>query len=311
MNSVDNAESMSICAVVVTFNRKECLARCLEALIRQDRPLNRIIVIDNASTDGTHEMLQERFLPAVGILSCIRLQNNIGGAGGFFEGMRRFLAEGWDWVWLMDDDGYPDASALSTLLAGVLSFDFLVGGPLVIDVDARDKLAFGLDQNTHSLADALAQGEIIAQRLNPFNGTLIHRRVVQKVGLVKREMFLWGDEREYLFRLLKENVPFATFTRAHFYHPTAKGRYVPVLWGRLRPVLIKPESLFHIYLRNLGYLDRHYRGTLGVLSSLVRYSLYFIMNRKCDFAGLLKFFRYYADGFFDRYRLPSLPGPRP
>ena len=47
----------TICAVVVTYNRKELLIECLESLKEQSRTLDAILIIDNASTDGTPEIL--------------------------------------------------------------------------------------------------------------------------------------------------------------------------------------------------------------------------------------------------------------
>jgi len=52
--------SDSVCAVVVTYNRKNLLIECLEALRKQTRPIQGIYLIDNASTDGTPELLLEK-----------------------------------------------------------------------------------------------------------------------------------------------------------------------------------------------------------------------------------------------------------
>src|SRR3954447_10197137 len=71
------------CAIVVTFNRRELLAECLQALLEQTLAPDEIIVVDNASSDGTAEMVRERFPQA-------RLEaptENIGGAGGFHHGL--------------------------------------------------------------------------------------------------------------------------------------------------------------------------------------------------------------------------------
>src|SRR5262245_34479345 len=89
-----------ICAVVVTFNRKPLLAKCLLSLERQSRRPDAILVVDNRSTDGTAAMLAEQF----GHLSYLRLEANTGGAGGFHEGMKWAYERGFDWLWVMDDD---------------------------------------------------------------------------------------------------------------------------------------------------------------------------------------------------------------
>lgn len=89
---------MKVAAVVVTYNRKELLRECLQALLNQTRPLDEIIVVDNASTDGTDQMIPEEF-PQI---THVRLPENIGGAGGFHEGMKLAYEKGHDWIWVMD-----------------------------------------------------------------------------------------------------------------------------------------------------------------------------------------------------------------
>src|SRR5260221_2165012 len=105
----------SVAAVVVTYNRKELLARCLEAIRAQSRPCERVFIVDNASTDGTPEYLAAAALMGDSI-QYIRLPANSGSAGGFHEGMRRAYESGYDWLWLMDDDGCPAPDRLEDLL---------------------------------------------------------------------------------------------------------------------------------------------------------------------------------------------------
>ncbi len=95
-----------IVAVVVTFNRLSLLQGLL-ARLRRTPELAEIVVVDNASTDGTGEWLAGQ----EGVHS-VTLSENRGGAGGFHEGMRVGLESGADLLWLMDDDGMPDDDCL-------------------------------------------------------------------------------------------------------------------------------------------------------------------------------------------------------
>lgn len=95
---------MKICAVIPTFNRKNDVAACVQALLVQTRPLDEIIVVDNASDDGTGALIAERF---AGQVSYVQLPENIGGAGGFHEGMKRAFQHGHDWIWCLDSDALP------------------------------------------------------------------------------------------------------------------------------------------------------------------------------------------------------------
>src|SRR5271166_5837391 len=106
----------SVAAVVVTFNRKVLLAECLDALLRQTRRLDRIYIVDQASTDGTQEMLEERGYLQNHAITYSRSQKNTGGAGGFQCGVDLAYTAGFNLIWIMDDDAIADSTALETML---------------------------------------------------------------------------------------------------------------------------------------------------------------------------------------------------
>ena len=108
--SVLNTSSPRVCAVVVAFNRSAMLFSCLERLRAQSRPLDAILVVNNASTDDTAAMVRREF-PGVTLLD---LPENGGGAGGFHAGMKHAFEEGFEWLWLMDDDVLPAPDAPRT-----------------------------------------------------------------------------------------------------------------------------------------------------------------------------------------------------
>src|SRR5947209_6687626 len=100
-------------AVVVTFNRKALLEQNLAALDASKPKPDHVLVIDNASTDGTPEMVREKF-PWADLRT---LPENVGGAGGFHAGMQTAYDGGAEWIWLMDDDTIPQPDSLAKLLA--------------------------------------------------------------------------------------------------------------------------------------------------------------------------------------------------
>ena len=102
-----------VAVVVVTYNRKALLVECLEALLNQTHAPERILVIDNAATDGTPELLAQMGLLNEPSIWYQRLEENLGGAGGFEIGMRLAYSHlDCDWFWLMDDDTIPTPAAL-------------------------------------------------------------------------------------------------------------------------------------------------------------------------------------------------------
>ncbi len=89
---------------VVTFNRSGLLSRLLESIVRMDPKPGHLVIVDNASTDDTGEVV-ESFRPRLGTeLVYRRLDENTGGSGGFSEGTRVAYELGSTWIWLMDDD---------------------------------------------------------------------------------------------------------------------------------------------------------------------------------------------------------------
>src|ERR1700761_1080776 len=107
----------TVAAVLVTFNRAELLLNCLDALMRQKRRLDRIFIIDNASTDGTREKLQRAGWLDNPAVEYVGMTENTGGAGGFHEGTKRAFEAGYDWLWLMDDDVLAHDDCLEKLLS--------------------------------------------------------------------------------------------------------------------------------------------------------------------------------------------------
>ncbi|GBF06214.1 glycosyltransferase [Deinococcus aerius] len=188
-----------VAAVVVTYNRKELLVKCLDSLLRQTEPLARIYVIDNASTDGTSEVI-----PAHERVTYLRLEQNLGGAYGFAYGVRRALEGNYRYVWVMDDDCFAEDDALEQLLRWDGAAEALCGAVL-----ARDG-SFDLHQRRNfdpvRLRETPVSSETYARPCAPidlfsFVGTLIRMDAVRRVGLPVDNFFFMGDDSEYALRL--------------------------------------------------------------------------------------------------------------
>ncbi len=188
---------MKIVAVVVTFNRKDYLLRNIESLLKQDAPTD-ILIVDNASTDGTEEALEE-YRQAGRVLYC-NTGENLGGAGGFNYGIRYAWKLGYDAFWLMDDDVYPYPDALSKLLEAHrdLNGDY---GYLAGMVLWKDGTVCRMNE-PHS-KNALADKNKPYKRIlsSTFVSLLLLRQTVEEVGLPIKEFFIWGDDIEYTRRI--------------------------------------------------------------------------------------------------------------
>ena len=287
---------MTVAAVIVTYNRLNDLKVCLAAVKGQIRKPEGIIVVNNGSTDGTKEYLaSQEGVTAIN-------QENLGGAGGFYAGTKNAYDNGYDWVWMMDDDGIAEEHQLENLLKTAEKHGYKALNALVVSKVDHTRLPFGSKQ---PLTELDLSGDTIEKPVMPFNGTFIHREVMDKIGFIKKEMFIWGDEQEYMARIRKKgHFEFYTATKAIHYHPDEKGISRTCIPGIERyKILEKPPHLSHYYYRNLGYIDSRY-GRFGGIKAIPRnviiHSIYFLRTK--NFTELKKFFKYYYRGMRNDYQ---------
>lgn len=254
----DPARTPRVVAVVVTFNRLGLLQRLVERL-RQVPEVSEILVLDNASTDGTGEWL-------VGAPVTSRtLTENRGGAGGFHDGLAWAMERGADLAWLMDDDGLPDTDCLAILLDRREGFDFW--GPVVVDEADPGRLVFpirlpGGTRVVHRMADvtAAATDGVIRDVVIPFNGVLVTRELVGRIGLPREEFFIWGDDHEYRLRAERAGGRVATVVGARVLHPSVGDLGTPMMLGRTT-YNHTPSDLKHYCMARNNLLNlREYRG---------------------------------------------------
>lgn len=127
---------LHLSAIIVTHNRKQLLAECVNKLLNQSHPPNQILIIDNASTDGTESYLKAQGFLDHSLITYHCLTENIGGAGGFAEGIKMAMQSGAEWMWLMDDDAMPAYDVLENFYNSSLNGD-CVKGSLAIGEDGE------------------------------------------------------------------------------------------------------------------------------------------------------------------------------
>ncbi|MEM6785323.1 MAG: glycosyltransferase, partial [Bacteroidota bacterium] len=192
-----DAPEPTVCALVVTYNRRALLADTLAGLVAQSQALDHILVVDNASTDGTAAFLAEHH-PAV---EHLRLGRNTGSAGGFHAGLAHAHhathgGQPFDYVWVMDDDVVPEPDCLALLLAVAAASGKAVVVPERREADGTVRRAeHRLDDTTQrhvpldcpSSLDTPAAHAKSLQRWCPtdvftFEGPLVHRRALEAAG---------------------------------------------------------------------------------------------------------------------------------
>ncbi|MBC7509910.1 MAG: glycosyltransferase family 2 protein [Ferruginibacter sp.] len=205
-----------VISVVVTYNRQKLLSECITALRNQTRKPDAILVVNNGSTDDTEAWLQSQ--PDLITIT----QKNLGSSGGFNTGISWAYKNSYTWIWCMDDDGYPKEDALENILAPALDMLCLRNCAVL---NKEDKKTFVWKTKDYKTIDAV-DCKIINGIGHPFNGTMLNRNIVERVGLPKPALFLWGDETEYYLRIVKKNnIPVCTIAGSIHYHPAAGFTY--------------------------------------------------------------------------------------
>ena len=201
--------------VIVTYNRLEKLKIALRCFDAQTYAPSYVLVVDNASTDGTGEYLRgwlrekKHFLRHV-----VTMESNTGGSGGFYAGLESAMQRDADWIWVSDDDAFPEEDALEQL-----------NRFLETRANATDEISavccrvinFGETDYFHRrntiqtgfrvqvIKSTEQDYEKESFRINCFSyvGTLINKKKLQVVGLTKKDYFISYDDTEHSIRLSK------------------------------------------------------------------------------------------------------------
>jgi rhamnopyranosyl-N-acetylglucosaminyl-diphospho-decaprenol beta-1,3/1,4-galactofuranosyltransferase len=251
--------SGSVCAVVVTFNRKDLLPGCLTALRSQTRPLDQILVVNNHSTDGTEILLGAEFAD----LPALHLVENRGGAGGFQAGMQWAYEQGHEWIWVMDDDIVPYPGTLEMMLQYEDLSHF---------IHSRREWPDGVINSLEAIWDLSSCSPInygndlsfegndrpwISVNYANFEGALVNRSVIDKIGYPDPRFFIFADDIVYgLLASFHTNV---LYLRAVGFHkalprPAQKARH---------------RLMYYVMIRNRFLLREHLRKKGAMVNSRV------------------------------------------
>mgnify|MGYP000769273769 FL=1 len=191
-----------IAAIVVTYNRRDLLIECVDAL-RKYSPETDIIVVNNASTDGTEDALQE-YIRKNQIIY-FNTGANIGGAGGFNYGLKVAYQLEYKYFWLMDDDTIVQENSLKEIIysARILRNKWgFISGQAVWTDGAECKMNRHKIKGNHRNISNEDNG-LFAVKQATFVSFFTRRDVVEKVGFPIKEYFIWGDDTEYSLRISK------------------------------------------------------------------------------------------------------------
>ncbi len=217
--------------VVVTHNRLELLKECLEQVEGQTFPPKKIIVVNNASTDGTAEYLQKCKANKLcyQIIACVE---NLGGAGGFEKGIQTAAEVKTDCVLMIDDDAIPEKNYMEKIMEArqrypaYQAFAGTVMSAGRIDTFHRRNIArpgLRLKNCPENRYMGKKEGQPFACDIASFCGMVIDQELIRKAGLPCGEYFIWFDDTEYSIRI-NRFTQFLVIPEARLEHKTAGDR---------------------------------------------------------------------------------------
>ena len=261
-----------IIAVVVTHNRCKLLKRCIKKIKDQSIPPEEILVVNNGSTDDTEKVLKKLKIKTIN-------QNNVGSAGGWEKGIEFAVRNQYDAVWLMDDDGYPDKYSLE-ILKNSIDKKMACISSIVLKENNQQEFVFPYpvmnENNKPSLFKWPRKINNIKQLLKKsidskypyihlFNGALIPINVIKKIGNVNKNYFIYGDDLDYTFRLMREGNIFSNINAIH-YHPDVTKRS----FSRLKIYYLLKNTLIITKKYHQNILLRQILQIINILLIIIR-----------------------------------------
>ena len=214
---------MKLGVVIVTYNRLTLLKECINACINQTKEFEKIYIINNASTDGTNEYLNT--LNNINNLSVFNLEENKGGSGGFYEGLNRIQNEEIDYVLLIDDDAIIDKDFNKNI-----NVEMEKKEEKIVAYSGTVKTNNQIQYNHRS--HMKKEFKVISSRpeeydkpyfdyeIATFCGLFVKKSLIKKIGLPRKDFFIWYDDSEYCLRIA-QNGKIRNINNAYLNHKTS------------------------------------------------------------------------------------------
>jgi GT2 family glycosyltransferase len=249
-----------IFACVLTYNRRDILLSCLEAVLGQTARVDRVVVFDNGSTDGTQDFLRERGILENQVIDFVRVEQNLKPAGGFSAMLRHAYDGGCDWAWAMDDDVIPEPDALEELVRAYRAgfkrpsdLGFLVSRVQTPDGrpnNVPDVETFQDQQNPPCWAELLHHA-MVRVRWSTMNSVLFPRSTFEKFGLPSPDFVYGGEDVDLTMRIVRERPGYIVGRSLATHLRAVSGTFHPL--NEKNPARL---PLYFYYYRSQTYLRR-------------------------------------------------------
>ena len=288
-----------IIGVVVTHRRRELLASSLKVLTTQTRPLDHLVVVDNADESDVRALVDDCSIPTTYIGSA----HNLGGAGGFALGMLLALSLGADRVWLADDDGRPEGpEVLSTLLDCAIRHNWRKYLPSCATSPNLTSWPSRYAVGSNGVDDVASWVKVIFSRESRPSSTVrcSPRKRSRPLAFPICGSSSVGDEVEVHRRLIRSGLRFGTCLQTAYLHPDGADEFKPILGGRMHTQYPDNETKRFYTYRNRGYLLSQPGMRRLLPQEWVRFGWYFLITRR-DVSGLREWMRLRKLGRSERF----------
>lgn len=246
--------NIKVGVIIVTYNRLQLLKECITHVLEQDYLPSKIVVVDNASTDGTKEyliLLNKHFPNVIPIFQSI----NGGGATGFRQGLVELSKDvSLNWYLLIDDDAMLDHCYIKEIVNAIPKYPevFAFSGTVYqngrIDLDQRRILMSGNTYKTQRMDFDDYLKDAFPYDLTSFCGVFLSSKIVEIIGLPIAEYFIWYDDTEYSIRIRKVSQ-IININKAKLDHKTVGIDYSEDRFN---------WKMYYGYRNRLDVIKRHY-----------------------------------------------------
>lgn len=223
---------MKICSITVTYNRKNLLRKNILNIIQQTITLEKIYIIDNCSSDGTYEYIKD-LIDNNENIEYIRLESNLGGSEGFYQGILRACEDGMEYLWGMDDDAFPEPDALEELINAYNEID--------------EECCLWSNCNNDNFKEDYKEVNSWM-----FVGFFMPTKIVKKIGMPRNDFFIYHDDSEYSYRIIKRGYKIYKVKKSKIIHGDLQDRpmYKKNLLNKEITFPIMPDWKLYYYSRN-------------------------------------------------------------
>lgn len=256
--------------IILNYNGKNTIKTCLDSVYKSDYPNFEVVVVDNASRDGSFELAKNYFSRAHFILN----EKNVGFAAGNNVAIRFALEKFADYIFLLNNDATVEENTLSKLVAtaesdektGILSpvvyrsdgeIWFAAGRIKWLKMKAIHEFSVGTDRMVETHNCAFLRTDFVSGC-----AMFIKKDVFQEIGLLDEKYFLYYEDADFCLRARRKEFKCAVVPGARVIHHERSEKnmedktYWLVLSGLIffkknAPVILKPWISFYTALRRI------------------------------------------------------------